>query len=259
MVHDPSNENDSEESQMSRNRRQQPWTHARWGSVLLLPKAPFICSQGAVIEPVFLKSLPWASIYAGGHRCPHRETQSHSGDLILGGKCTKPKVNKPNDERSAMKAIHECHGREKGSILDRRVRKRKPEALVFNLRLIECENWGCGSEGRDHEQTPGWEKRSAVLGTWTQMAGLRLGRGRGRWSEKWVRRALSGCWGPQWGFEASSREPTWSDAFWKDCRCHEVIDDSVRICRPKSLSVAEETTQALGNYFSSQGEPGVGS
>lgn len=63
-----------------------------------------------------------------------------------------------------MKAIPECHGREKGSILDRRVRERKLEALVFKLRLTECEKWGRGSEGRAPEETPGWEKNSTVLG-----------------------------------------------------------------------------------------------
>lgn len=183
------------------------WTHARWGSVPLLPKARFICSQGAVIRTCISQEPPLGQRPCWGTR----ETQSHSGDLIWGGKRAKPKVNKPNDERSAMKAIHECQSREKGSVLDRRVRKRQPEALVFTLRLTECENWGRGSEGRDHEQTPGWEKSLAVLGNWTQMAGLRLGRGRGRGSEKWVRRALLRRWGPQWGFEASSREATWSD------------------------------------------------
>ena len=54
---------------------------------------------------------------------------------------------------------------EKGSILDRRVRERKPEALMFKLRLSECEKWGCGWEGRDHEETLGWEKNSSVLGS----------------------------------------------------------------------------------------------
>lgn len=107
--------------------------------------APYGSSQMAFVQTCIYQAPPLCQLPCW----EARDTQSHCGDLIEGGKHTKPKVNKQNDGCSAMKVTRVSWQRE--GICFRQRGRGKPEALTFKLRLLECEKWGCGPQGRGHE------------------------------------------------------------------------------------------------------------